>query len=139
MEEKSLEELVSKLKEAREYLSKAINVFETPKKLKFFDAILGGLFVRVGVATLPAKYRKALIYVAKAQESLNNMQKLLEELSEEAYDIVAPALQNIHNIDLNQIMLILSKEWPENEIIQQIDNKLQIIENIIKNVEKIKI
>jgi len=139
LEEKSLEELVSKLKEAREYLSKAINVFETPKKLKFFDAILGGLFVRVGVATLPAKYRKALIYVAKAQESLNNMQKLLEELSEEAYDIVAPALQNIHNIDLNQIMLILSKEWPENEIIQQIDNKLQIIENIIKNVEKIKI
>jgi len=50
--------------------------------------------------------------------------------------MVLSALQEIRNLDLNQIMLILSKEWPENEIIQQICNKIQIIENTIKNLEK---
>jgi len=139
LEKKSLDEIISKLKEIEKYLSEAINVFETPKKLKLLDTLLGSLFVRVGVATLPAKYRKALMYVAKAQESLNNMLKLLEEIPEETYNMLLPALQDIRNIDLYQIMLILSKEWPENEIIQQIDNKIQIIENTIKNIEKIKI
>lgn len=136
MAKETLDEIISKLREVGEFLSEAINVLETSKKLKFFDALFGGFFVGVGAATLPARYRKALIYVLKAQESLNNMFKLLEEVSEETYNMVLSALQEIRNLDLNQIMLILSKEWPENEIIQQIGNKIQIIENTIKNLEK---